>query len=448
MQYIPNVPIMDEMLSEMGLSSIDQLFEDIPEEVRINGLNLPDSKSQIEVDRELRNMYSKNRTLSEGPSFLGGGVYHHYIPPAVGEVISRSEFYSCYTPYQPELSQGMIQALWEYQSFIAEITQMDAANSSMYDVHTALGEAALMSIRLTRNKKKFVVPKNIHWEKRQVLDAYVRWRDVEVVDVDYDPATGKVDLAALESTVDEETAGVYIENPNFFGVFEDDVEKVREIAGDAMMVVGVNPMSLGIVRSPGEYGADMVIGEGQAFGNRPNLGGPLVGIFACKKEHIRRMPGRIMGLTKDQDERRAFCMTLQTREQHIRRDKATSNICTNEALAAVASSIHLALLGKEGLRKMGIMNITKAKYLRNALAGIDGLELAFPDSYHFNEFIVRSAPDPNEINNALLAKGIQGGLVIKDHFPSLGNATLYTTTEIHTEEDHKELLNALKEVIQ
>ncbi len=447
MQYIPNVPIMNEMLKEMGLESIDQLFEDIPEQVKINGLDIPDGKSQMEVDRELRAMYSKNKTLSSSPSFLGGGIYHHYIPPVVGELIGRSEFYTCYTPYQPELSQGMIQALWEYQSFIAEITQMDAANSSMYDWHTALGEAALMCMRITR-KNKFVVPKNIHWEKKEVLDAYVKWRGMEIIEVEFDPATGKIDLASLEEAVDDQTAGVYFENPNFFGVFEDQIEKIREITGKAVMVVGVNPMSLGIVRSPGEYGADIVIGEAQVFGNRPNLGGPLVGIFACRKEHIRRMPGRIMGLTRDHDGRRAFCMTLQTREQHIRRDKATSNICTNEALAAVASSIHLAVLGRTGLRKTGALNITKSKFLRDAIASIPGLELVFPRSHHFNEFVVRSEKDPVEINKALLARGIQGGLVIKDRYTGLGNAALYCTTELHNEDDHKKLLDALKEVVQ
>lgn len=436
---------MDEMLKGMGLSSIDDLFEDIPSDVKINGLDLPGGKSQMEVERELREIYGKNRTFSDGPSFLGAGIYKHYVPPAVAELINRSEFYTCYTPYQPELSQGMVQALFEYQSYVAELTGMHASNSSMYDWHTALGEAALMATRINR-KNEFIVPKNIHWEKIEVLKNYVKWRDIKVIEVDYDHATGKVDLDAIASAVTENTSGIYFENPNFFGIFEDQVEKIREIAaGKIAMVVGVNPTTLGVLKSPGEYGADMVIGEAQCFGNAPNFGGPLVGIFACKKEHIRRMPGRIIGLTKDHDDRRAFCMTLQTREQHIRRDKATSNICTNEALAAVASSIHMALLGKEGLRKIGAMNLQKAKYLKDAICAIDGFEAAFP-SLNYNEFVIKTDKDPKIINQKLLEKGVIGGLDISGRFPELGHAILFCTTEVHNESDHKQLLDALKEV--
>jgi len=444
MQYLPNETIVKGMLADMGLKSMDDLFCDIPQKVRINGLNLPPGKTEMEAQRYLADMYGRNVSMTAGPSFLGAGIYQHFIPPVVKEISSRSEFYTCYTPYQPELAQGMVQALFEYQSYIAELTGMDAANTSMYDSATSLGEAALMAVRLTE-KTEFVVPQNISWEKMAVLENYVKWRGIKIKKVGFDPKTGKVDLAAMKAAITPNTAGVYVESPNFFGVFEDDVDEIRQMSQGATMVVGVNPLSLGVVKSPGDYGADVVIGECQPLGASPNMGGPLVGIFACKKDHIRKMPGRIIGLTKDNEGRRAFCMTLSTREQHIRREKATSNICSNEALMSVCSLIHMALLGKDGLRKLARLNIYKANKLKEHICQISGFSPMF-ESKTFNEFVIKSEARPEKINKALLKKGIQGGLPLKKHFKQLGNATLYCTTEVHTEDDHTRLLDVLKGV--
>lgn len=434
----------EEMLKELGIEHVDELFSDIPEEIRTGVLGIDEGKSEMQVRREVRGFLSKNTTACDMPSFLGAGVYNHYIPSAVFELISRSEFYSSYTPYQPEISQGMLQALFEYQSFVCELTGLDAANSSMYDASTALAEACLMSARINR-RKKILVPRAIHWDKRSVLGNYVKGPGLEIEDYGYDRQDGTVDFSDLKGKVDDQTSAVYIESPNFFGIFEN-IEHIKNAIGDAILIVGANPLSLAIAKAPGSLGADIVVGEGQILGNPMNYGGPLVGLFACKKEHIRKMPGRVIGATTDSHGQRAFTMALQTREQHIRREKATSNICTNESLGSVAFAIHVAILGRDGLWKTAKENVEKALELAYRIGSVKGFDAHVFSGTGFNEFVVRSDADPLDVNAHLLKNGIQGGLPLSSHFPELENCALYCTTEMHTEEDYDSLINALEGV--
>jgi glycine dehydrogenase subunit 1 len=446
MAYIPNITQKEQMVKEIGYSSIDDLFEDIPEGIRIKGLNLPEPLSEFDLRKEFDDVISSNRPVTEYTSFLGGGCYQHTIPAMVNALISRSEFYSCYTPYQPELSQGILQALFEYQSLIAELTAMDGANTSMYDAPTSLGEAALMAARITR-KSEFIIPKAMHWDKLAVLNNYTKWIGLTIKEVPYDPESGELDINALKSVVNDNTAGVYIENPNFFGVFEKIAPELKELLGRALLVVGVNPVSLGVIKPPGEYGADVVIGEVQGFGNPLNFGGPLNGLFACKKEYIRKMPGRIIGLTQDADGRQAFCMTLQTREQYIRREKATSNICTNEALCALASGIHLAALGKNGILELGKQNLMRGGYLADILNQIPGVEAPLFKNQHFNEFVIKLPANSESILKKLLDHNILGGIPLKSYYPELGETLLVATTEVHSDEDYKHYINSLKQAV-
>jgi len=430
----------EEMLKEIGVSSIEELFSDIPEEIR-EGLNLPPPKSEMEVLREAEKILSKNRKVI---NFAGCGIYLHYIPSAVIEIASRSEFYTSYTPYQPEISQGILQALFEYQSFMAELTGMDFANSSMYDFSTALGEAARMCYRIN-GRKKFFIPEKIYWEKESVLKNYVWGLGMEIVK--YPIKGGKVDLESLAEMVDEDTSGVYVEIPNFYGVIDENVTKVKEILENrSLLVVGVNPLSLAVLKPPGEYGADIVIGEGQILGNPPNFGGPLLGIFASREEYARKMPGRIIGMTKDADGRRAFCMILQTREQHIRRKRATSNICTNEALCALMSAIYIAILGRSGLRKLALKNMEMARKLAEKINSLSSFT-APKFGPIFNEFVATFPYNPYEIQEYLISKGINIGLTLpKECFPELeNNGMLLAATEMNTEDEINYFAEVLRE---
>ena len=446
MKFIPNSELKKEMLKDIGLKDIDELFSDIPEKIRIKELELPDGLSQQETEKHLRNIANKNKPQGELLSFLGGGIKPHYTPAVVKSILSRSEFYTAYTPYQPEASRGFLQAMFEYQSMIAALTGMDIANASLYDGFTALSEAALMCTRINK-KMTFVVPRNISYEKKYVLKNYVKGPGIKIKEIDYDKQTGKIDLEQLQKVVDKDAAGVYVENPNFFGVFEDDVKKIKTIVKDAgsLLVVGVDPISLGVVKSPGEYGADIVIGEGRALGNPMDYGGSSLGIFTCKKEFLRQMPGRIIGLTKDADGKQAFCMSFQTREQHIRRGKATSNICTNEGLNALAATVYLSWLGGNGLEDLSKINFEKGQELAKAITSIDDFEKVFSGT-HFNEFVIKCPTNANKINLNLLKKNTQGGIVLDEWYPELKNCMLFGITEIHSDEDIEKLILALKEV--
>ena len=446
--FIPNKIEREELLREIGVKDIEDLFSDIPDNVKIRELNLPKGSSQIEVKNKLRDIGKKNIIFYDMPCFLGGGIKQHFVPSIVKEIVSRSEFLTSYTPYQAEASQGMLQAMFEYQSIICELTGMDVANCSLYDGATALGEAALMCYRIKRDKNKFIVARNISWEKKSVLRNYAKGADLDVVEAPFDENSGRVDLDVLSTLVDKDVCGIYIENPNFFGVFETDMKKMVDIAHekDALVVIGIDPISLGIVRGPGEFGADIVIGEGRALGNEVSFGGSSLGIFACKKDYLRQMPGRIIGATRDRNGRRAFCMTLQTREQHIRRGKATSNICTNEGLDALAAVVYLSWLGGVGLWEIAVRNIENAKKCLNAITSIDGFRRKFSGEF-FNEFVIESSFDVNEINRKLLDRGVVGGLEIGRWYPELKNCFLFGVTEMHSIDDINMLASALEEVI-
>jgi len=446
MNFIPNSSVKPLMLKTLRLDKIEDLFLDIPQKIKIKNLNLSDGLSQQDTEKKLRKIAAKNKSYNDFLSFLGGGIKPHYIPAVVKSITSRSEFYTAYTPYQSEASQGFLQAMFEYQSMIAEITGMDVANCSLYDGITSLSEAALMCTRITK-KKTFIIPCNISWEKKVVLTNYAKGPGIKIKEISYNDKTGKIDIDDLNKKIDDDTAGVYLENPNFFGIFEDDINKINKIVKDAgsIFVVGIDPVSLGITKSPGEYGADIVIGEGRALGNQMNFGGSSLGIFACKNEFLRQMPGRIIGITTDSDGKRAFCMTLQTREQHIRRAKATSNICTNEGLCALAAVVYISWLGSEGFFNLSKTNFENGQKLAKLIDSLSGFKLRF-NGTHFNEFVVEGSIDPKKLNKRLLQKEIQGGISLDDFYPELKNCMLIGTSEIHSDEDFERFASTLKEV--
>jgi len=453
--YIPNSrETRESMLREIGLEDIDELFVDIPAEIRLKRrLNLPSTMSEIDVINHVRAILSKNRSFTKMPSFLGGGVWPHHVPPHVRQIVRRSEFLTSYTPYQPETSQGMLQALFEYQSLIAELVGLDVANASMYDWATSLGEAALMCARVT-GRSKFIVPRIISKDRLAVLKNYVAGPSIELVEVGYHQESGQLNVGQLDDKVDNDTAGVYIENPSYLGFLETQVDEIAEAAHrrGALFVVGVNPISLGLLKAPGDYGADIVIGEGQPLGNHVSFGGPTLGIFACRGEQklVRQLPGRLIGMTKTLDGKtHGFTMVLQTREQHIRREKATSNICSNEALCAVAAAIYLVTLGPNGLRELAEVCAANASYLMGRLNEVKGLKAPLFKSPHFNEFTLQCTNGSVEhLNAELLSQGIHGGKSLRREFPELGEVALLCTTELHTRENLDSLVEAAKKAME
>ncbi len=446
MKFIPNSAIKKEMLNEIGLKDIDELFSDVSKDILNKDLDLKNGLSQIDTTKKLRDIADKNKSFHELTCFTGGGMKPHYVPSIVKSLISRAEFFTAYTPYQSEASQGFLQAMFEYQSMIAELTGMDIANCSLYDGVTALSESALMCSRIKR-KNIFVVPENISFEKKSVLKNYCLGPDIKIREVRYDRLTGQIDIDDLGKKVDENVCGVYIENPNFFGILEEKIKEINDIIKNAnsLMVVGIDPVSLGIIKNPGEYGADIVIGEGSCFGNNVDFGGSTLGLFSCKKKYLRQMPGRIIGLTSDEDNKKAFCMALQTREQHIRRGRATSNICTNEGLCALAACIHLSWLGESGLNELAELNFEKSHRFFEKICEVEGFDPLF-DSPFFNEFTITTKKDSNEINKKLLNNNIQGGLVLEKKFRDLKNSMLLGATEMHTKEDINRFIEIIEEV--
>ena len=426
MRYIPNVSEEKEMLSSMNMT-MDDLFSDIPDNLKKDSA-LPPPLSELEVKREIEKLNSKNRKVV---SFLGAGCYNHYIPSHIKELLSRSEFYTAYTPYQPEISQGMLQALFEYQSLICDLTGMDVCNSSNYDWSTSLAEAALLCERVNE-KKKFVIP-DISPFKEHTLRGYAP--DFEIAEVSYDQR-GHINMEDLKEKA-ENASGIYVEQPSFYGVLQEDLKAAGEIAHDcnALFVVGVDPLCLGITEP--EKSADIIIGEGQSLGLPQNFGGPLLGIFACRKDLLRKMPGRIIGMTESEAGERGFVMTLQTREQHIRRERATSNICTNQALCAVAAAMYLATMGKQGLKKVAEICMRNANYTMRKINEISGFQSPVYDAVHFKEFTVRH-PDYAKVHEHLLANNIQGGYILSE------TTALYCVTEMHSQQDILNLLETLE----
>lgn len=449
-QYIPlTEDDKKAMLEELGFESVEELYRDIPRNVRLNRrLDLPETLVEADLRRSIENLMSRNVTHQDIPVFLGSGVWLHYIPAVVKSLTFLPEFQTSYTPYQSEVSQGILQALFEYQSMICEITGMEIANASMYDWASALGEAALMAGRVTR-REEFLIPRIIHPERRSTLETYT-YKIMSINEIPYVKETGIIDLNALENMVSKKTAGIYVENPNYLGVLEPEVAHIGKIAHEngALFLVGVDPTSLGVLASPGEYGADIVIGEGQPLGIDPCFGGPLIGLFACRddKTLMRNMPGRLIGMTEDAEENRCYTITLQTREQHIRREKATSNICSNEALCAVQVAVYLACVGPSGLAQLGETCMANAKYAMQRINEIEGFRAPLFESTHFKEFTVNSQKPVEEIYKKLLEIGVHGGKIIKNEFPELGENSLYCVTEIHSIEDMDKLVEALTEI--
>lgn len=421
-----------EMLSAIGVDSVDELFSDIPEEVRFKGrLNIKEAKSEPVLMKELSQLANKNINLKTHTSFLGAGVYDHYIPSIVDHVISRSEFYTAYTPYQPEISQGELQAIFEFQTMICELTGMDVANSSMYDGGTSLAEAAMLACGHTR-RKTILLSEAVHPEYREVVKTYARGQRHEVIEIPIH--NGVTDVEKLKEHMTDDVAAVVVQYPNFFGRIEP-INDFATIAHEnkSLFVVSTNPVALGVLTPPGQLGADIVTGDAQPFGIPTSFGGPHCGFFAVTKKLMRKIPGRLVGQTVDEDGRRGFVLTLQAREQHIRREKATSNICSNQALNALAASVAMSALGKKGIREMAIRNIQKANYAKQ-LFKQKGIEVVFEGS-SFNEFVIKLKKPISELSQKLLEKGIISGFDLEKVDARLKNHMLVCVTEVRTKEE-------------
>ncbi|WP_206885609.1 aminomethyl-transferring glycine dehydrogenase subunit GcvPA [Alicyclobacillus mali (ex Roth et al. 2021)] len=434
-----------EMLRALGLERIEELFVDIPPSLRLNSaLDLPKPMPELELGKHMEGLSRKNRHLGQLVSFLGAGAYEHYQPSVVDAIISRSEFYTSYTPYQPEMSQGLLQAIFEYQTMIAELTGTDIANASMYDGVTALAEAALVACQHTR-REKIVVSGTLHPEARRVLQTYANGQAIRMIEVRHDG--GLVDTASLAASVDEETACICIQYPNFFGGIED-VREIAELAHarGALLVVQTYPIALGLLEAPGAMGADIVVAEGQPLGISLSYGGPYLGVMAVKEPLMRRIPGRLVGETTDAQGRRGVVLTLQAREQHIRREKATSNICTNQSLCAIAATVFLAYMGKEGLQELARQNYHKAHYFRARLLEVPGVEPLF-DAPFFNEFTVRLSRPTADVQRDMLDRGYLFGYDLGKDDASLEGGVLVAVTEVRTRGDMDEAVAAIKEVL-
>ncbi|MCD0963518.1 aminomethyl-transferring glycine dehydrogenase subunit GcvPA [Staphylococcus aureus] len=432
-RYIPlTEKDKQEMLQTIGAKSIGELFGDVPSDILLNrDLNIAESEAETTLLRRLNRIASKNITKETHTSFLGAGVYDHYAPSVVDAMISRSEFYTAYTPYQPEISQGELQAIFEFQTLICELTDMDVANSSMYDGMTSFAEACILAFSQTK-KNKIVVSKGLHYQALQVLHTYAKTRkEFEVVEIDLDGTV--TDLKKLEAAVDDDTAAVAVQYPNFYGSIEDLV-KIHSFIEDkkALFIVYANPLALGLLTPPGSFGADIVVGDTQPFGIPAQFGGPHCGYFATTKKLMRKVPGRLVGQTQDDEGNRGFVLTLQAREQHIRRDKATSNICSNQALNALASSIAMSALGKQGIYDIAVQNIEHANYAKQQFIK-KGFEVL--DGTSFNEFVVKFDKPIQQVNEELVKYNIIGGFdlgVVSDDFK---NHMLIAVTELRTKDE-------------
>jgi len=436
-----------EMLERIGVGSTDDLFCCIPEGVRLTGkLALPEAMTESALVRHMEGIAGEN-AYPKYLSFLGGGAYDHFIPSVVDNLSSRGEFVTPYTPYQPEVSQGTLQAIFEFQTLICQLSGMDIANASLYEGATGAAEAVLMAHRL-KNRPKVLVAATLHPQYRSVIRTYVRNLGIRVEEVPCD-GTGGLDKAALARMLDAETAALIVQSPNYFGVCEDIKAAADTVHRDEALlaVVVAEALSLGLLEAPGKLGADIVTGEGQSFGIPLSFGGPYLGFMACMKEFVRQLPGRIAGQTTDVDGKRGFVLTLATREQHIRREKATSNICTNQALCALRATIYLETVGKQGLRELAWQNVQKAAYAVDLLTRVPGVKRRFAGP-HFNEFVLEFPKDWDGIDRALKAKGILAGIGLGADFPGLEKCALVCVTERHGKNDIDRLAAALEEVLR
>lgn len=447
MRYLPHTDTdRKDMLDAIGVASIDDLFVDVPDAGRLDGLiDLPLKQGELQVERAMSAMSSKNVSASSVPFFVGAGAYKHHIPSTVDHLIQRSEFLTAYTPYQPEISQGTLQTLFEFQTQVAQLTGMDVANASMYDGSTACAEAVMMAARVTR-RMKAVMAGNAHPHYVEASKTLAKYSDVEIEVTE--PGLGG--LETLINAIDDETACVVVQTPDVFGQLHDlrAISEAAHAKGALVIAAFTEVVSLGLIEAPGAMGADIAVGEGQSIGVGLNFGGPYVGLFACKDDRrfIRQMPGRLAGETVDADGRRGFVLTLSTREQHIRRDKATSNICTNAGLCSLAFTIHMTLLGEKGLKQMAVINHETACSLADALDGIDGVEV-LNDAF-FNEFAVRLPKNANEVVDALAKVGVLAGVPASRLFPGqFEDVLLVAATEINTDEDIAIFDKALRSVL-
>ncbi len=443
------------MLKKIGVSSPWDLFSDIPRELILEKpprIGYGRSLSEYEVSRIVNSKLSQNRLFLDPPPFIGGGLCLHYVPAVVEHLVSRSEFYTAYTPYQPEINQGLLQVLFEYQSLVADLLEMDVVNASMYDMSTAVAEAVLMALRVTK-RRQVLVPSTMHPEHYEVLKTWLLGHDIKLVKLGYDRETGYINREDLDRKLAaNDTAAVYIEIPSYLGFIETEPEYIAEQAHKhgSLLIVGIEPLSLGIIKPPGRYNADIVVGEGQPLGLGLNYGGPLLGLFATKMDRklLRQLPGRLIGVTKTIDsEREGYIMILQTREQHIKREKATSNITTNEALMAITATIYLSLLGGKGLRELAESIWIRSHYLANRLSELPKVRAPLFSSPFFKEFVVEFPIEYKYVFEKLLEKDILGGLGLEG--PPLYNsrACLFCVTELHSRKDIDRLVEAIGEIL-
>ncbi len=431
------------MLEAIGVDSIDALFESIPESLQLDRpLDIPPALGELELSAHMQELAARNTPATSNVCFLGGGSYDHFVPAVVDYVGSRGEFYTSYTPYQAEVSQGNLQAMFEYQTMVCELTGMDVSNQSLYDGGSATAEAVLMSLAVTRRSGRVVTVGSVHPEYRQTIDTYLTNLDTELVTVDAN--TGSCNLEQLAAEVNDETACVLVQHPNFFGSLEE-MEEIAKITHDAgaLLVVVFDPISLGLLKRPGDYGADIAVAEGQSLGTPMQFGGPYLGIMACREKFVRRMPGRIAGQTVDRRGKRCWVLTLQTREQHIRRSKATSNICTNQGLFALRASVYMAAMGPTGMRNVAELCVQKSNYTRTQLSALDRLEPAF-DTPVFKEFVMRDRD--NDVAGLVelgLKENIFAGVPLAPWYPELSDCLLVSVTERRTKQQIDRLAAAL-----
>jgi len=445
MPYIPNTDDdRKKMLQRIGVGSFEELLSEIPEELRFKGeYNLQKALSEYEAKKKLERIAGKNRTTKEFLSFLGAGIYDHFIPSVVNSISSRPEFYTAYTPYQAEVSQGTLQAIFEFQSMICELFGMDVSNASMYDGATALAEAAHMAVNINQ-KKKVILFDTVHPHYQKTVETYTKGVNIKIIKVACSDK-GFVKSSDLEKIIDENTSAVLVQQPNFFGIMEnlDEIEKIVH-SKDSLLVIAVHPLTLGILKPPGEHNADIAVGEGQSLGLTQSFGGPLLGLFTAKKEFIRKMPGRIIAETVDIDGKKGFVSTLQTREQHIRREKATSNICTNEGLCALRAAVYLSLLGKSGIKEVSERIYEKSHYLATEISRIDGYSLVYHDSPFFFEFVMKTERSAKEVLQEVEKNGIIGGFDLEKIRKEWKNHILIAVTEKRTKEEMDRFTNILR----
>jgi len=446
MRYFPQGPDdIARMLDAVGVGSVDALFECIPRNLRLNKLlDVPPPHSEMDLRRELGALASGNATAASHRWFLGAGAYNHYVPAAIGQILLRSEFYTSYTPYQPEISQGTLQAIFEFQTLMAALTELDVANASLYDGASATAEGVLVASRATR-RRRIHLSEALHPLYARVVRTYVRHLGMEVATIPVLP-DGRTDLEAMKKQCDAESAVVVLQNPNFFGCVEDLETAVPAIraSGAFAQVVITEALSLGLLHGPGRWGADLAVGEAHSLGTPPQFGGPVLGFMVAREGLLRQMPGRLVGEARDADGRPAYVMTLVTREQHIRREKATSNICTNQGLIALGATIYMSLMGREGMREVALQNRAKALWAKERLSAIPGFSVRFTAPV-FNEFVIDMPRDASEVSEALISHGVVGGLPLGTFYAGMERSMLFCVTEMNSRGDIETLASALEE---